>query len=391
MRSAFIIAIKDLKQRARDRSALLMVFVIPVALTLIFSQTLAGVTGSSPELSIAFVDTDNSEIGIVFRDQVLKNLEADGLIVLTVAADEEEATEAISAGNVDAAIVFPSGFAGSIYSGLPEEILVIHNANSFLGPLVADAVAGSFASELNTMIVAAEAAGVDVRDAAVLARVSSELALTQGIVTIDDFSASRKQLDSTTFYSAGMAIFFVFFSVQFGITSLIEERNQGTLPRLVAAPIPSWSILAGKVLSTFIIGVLSMAVLITASTLMVGAEWGNPVGVALLVLLAVLSAMGIMTLVATVTRTVEQAGNAQAIVAVGMGMLGGTFFPVAQIGGLIEKISLLTPHAWFMRGLSGLQSGGDLGDVWIEASAILVFALLTGAIGFARAQKLVSP
>ena len=368
-----------------------MVFVIPLALVLIFSQALAGVTGSPSELKFVFADPDKSEIGTVFHDQVLKTLEADGLITLSLAVTEEEASGPIAAGDAGAAIVIPSGFEESIYSGSPDAIQVIGHADAFLSPLVAKAIADSFASELNTLIISAAAAGVDLADAGALGRIAGEIALTKGIVTIDDFSASRKELDATTFYSAGMAIFFVFFSVQFGITSLIEERNRGTMPRLIAAPIPTWSILAGKVLSTFVVGVMSMAVLVVASTFIVGAEWGDLVGVTVLVLLAVLSAMGIMTLVATVVRTAEQAGNAQAIVAVAMGMLGGTFFPVAQIGGLIEKVSLLTPHAWFMRGLSGLQSGGNLGDVWQEAAAILIFALVTGAIGFARARRLVAP
>ena len=34
-----------------------------------------------------------------------------------------------------------------------------------------------------------------------------------------------------------MAVFFLFFTVQFGVTSLLEERNDGTLARLLAAPI----------------------------------------------------------------------------------------------------------------------------------------------------------
>ena len=391
MRAAVLIAIKDLKQRARDRTALLMAFVIPVVLVLIFDQTLSGVSGPVSELEIVFVDEERSELGGIFRNQVLGSLEDDGLVIVLDADSEEEATQIVGDDDADAAIVLPPDFEMMAYTDEPESIHVIANVNSFLGPLVAEAVAEGFASELNTLSVAMAATGVDASNPAAFGRVAANIAATQGLITMEDFSASRKELDSTTFYSAGMAVFFVFFTVQFGITSLIEERKRGTMPRLLAAPIPTWSILAGKIMGTFAIGVVSMLVLFGATSLIIGAEWGNPVGVVLLLVLAVLAAMGIMTLVASVTRTVEQAGNAQAVVAVVMGMVGGTFFPVTQIGGLIATVSLLTPHAWFIKGLSGLQAGGNVADIWLPALAILTFAIVTGGIGLSRTRRMVAP
>ena len=61
-------------------------------------------------------------------------------------------------------------------------------------------------------------------------------------------------------------------------------------------------------------------------------------------------------------------------------MLGGSFFSVSQAGGLIATLSLLTPHAWFLRGLGDLAGGGGAGAVLGPAAAILAFAAVTGAI-----------
>ena len=44
-------------------------------------------------------------------------------------------------------------------------------------------------------------------------------------------------IDPKTQVAAGMATFFLFFSVQFGVLGLLQERRQGTLPRLLAAPV----------------------------------------------------------------------------------------------------------------------------------------------------------
>ena len=79
--------------------------------------------------------------------------------------------------------------------------------------------------------------------------------------------------------------------------------------------------MAGKAIGSFVLGVVSLTVIVVASTLLVGAEWGNPVGVAALIVAAVLSAMGITALITTLARTEEQAGGWNAIVAVTLGIL----------------------------------------------------------------------
>ena len=206
-------------------------------------------------------------------------------------------------------------------------------------------------------------------------------------VTLRDITAATKQLDATTYLAAGMAVFFLFFTVQFGVSSLLEERNDGTLVRLLAAPIPRSSILAGKMLTSFVLGCISMSVLAIASTLLFGADWGNPTGVAVLIVCGVLAAMGIMALVATMAKTAEQAGNWQAIIAVVLGLLGGTFFAISQAPPVLAKLSLITPQAWFMRGLGDLHGGG-LPVVALPALAMLAFAAVTGGIAVSRLDRL---
>jgi ABC-2 type transport system permease protein len=185
-----------------------------------------------------------------------------------------------------------------------------------------------------------------------------------------------------------MAVFFLFFTVQFGVASLLDERKEGTLARLLAAPIGRVSILGGKLLTSFVLGVLSMTTLIVGTSLLLGARWGSPLGVGLLVLAGVLSAIGVMALVATLAKTAEQAGNWQSIIAVVLGMLGGVFFPISQAPGVLPMLSLLTPQAWFMRGLSDLAGGGEWAVVLPAAAAMCVFAAVTGAIAMVRLDRM---
>jgi ABC-2 type transport system permease protein len=184
-------------------------------------------------------------------------------------------------------------------------------------------------------------------------------------------------------------VFFLLFTVQFGLSSIVDERRDATLRRLLAAPIPRGSILGGKVLTSLVLGTASMVMLFVASSLLLGARWGAPAGVAILIVAGVLAATGITAVTATFARTAEQIGSFQAIVAVVLGMLGGTFFPVEQAGGLLSFVSRVTPHFWFMRGLAEAQVGAA--SVLPAVGALLLIAAVTSAVAALRVGRLVQP
>jgi ABC-2 type transport system permease protein len=78
------------------------------------------------------------------------------------------------------------------------------------------------------------------------------------------------------------------------------------------------------------------------------------------------------------------------MVALVLGMLGGTFFPVSQAGGLLAKLSLATPQAWFLRGIDNLGGGAGAHVVFGPAAAILAFAAVTGTVAYLCAGRLVA-
>jgi ABC-2 type transport system permease protein len=204
-------------------------------------------------------------------------------------------------------------------------------------------------------------------------------------------AAANKELSPETFYSAAMAILFLFLTVQFGVLGLLEERQLGTMSRLLAAPISRRSIVMGKALTSLVLGLVSMTVLVIGTTLLLGAEWGNSLGVAVMVVAGVIAAMGIMFVVAAFAKTPEQASNLQAIVAFVLAMLGGAFFPISQVGGLVAKLSLLTPHAWFLRGLGDLAGGGGVTAAFPAALYVALFGLVTGGFALLRIGRVLEP
>ncbi len=211
-------------------------------------------------------------------------------------------------------------------------------------------------------------------------------------VVLVDVEASLRQLSLPTYFSASMAILFLFFAAQIGMVSLFEERRQGTLARILAGPIRPQVILFGKTIGSFVLGIVSLALLVVATTLLIGADWGPPVGVAAVLVAAVTAAIGIATLITSFAKTAEAAGAANSAVAITLGILGGSFSPTSQAPEVMATIALFTPHGWFMRGLGDMQgAGATLADCLPAVGVLLAIGLTTGAIGMVRARRLLVP
>ncbi len=386
MRAAWLICTKDLKARLRDRSALLIGIVVPLALAFIFNVIFSGVSGSSGVISLGVVDADHGAASQAFIQQVLPAVKSSGLITLHTEPSPSRARKLAANGTLDAVIIIPAGFSARVQAGQPASMQVIGNVDAAVSTEVARSVTEAYAAELNRvrLSVATVVAGGGAGGPQALA---AQAAATATPVAVSDVSAQTKELDTKSFFAAGMAVFFLFFTVQFGVTSLLEERSEGTLARLLAAPISRASILGGKLLVSFLLGVISMAVLVVATTLLFGANWGNPLGVAVLIVAAIASAMGIMSLLATLAKNAEQAANWQSVVSVVLGLLGGTFFPVSQAPGVLSTLTFFAPQAWFLRGLGDLR-GGSLAVIWVPVLAMLGFAVVTGGVSLFRLRRL---
>lgn len=396
-RAAFTIAAKDLKQRLRDRSAYIVGLVAPLALAAIFSFVFNPIDDFEFSADYVVVDEDGGPVARLFADNVLGAVASDENITVTELESRDEALALVDVEldpfadgeSADAAFVIPAGFSDAVTSPEAATLEVIAGRGSVTAGGVAVAIAEQFTSQMQTARVATATVEFYRGEVDRFATGLGALAVPNP-ATVVEAEAASKILSGTSFYAAGLAIFFLFFTVQFGVNSLLEERHAGTLTRLLAAPIPRMTIVAGKAINAFLMGFVSMITLAVATTLMFGAEWGNPLGVLLLIVAGILSAIGIMAIVAAFAKTAEQAAVYSSIIGVVLGFLGGTFFPVAQAGGVLARLRFVTPHAWFMQGLGDL-AGGRLADVLPAVIALLAFATVTGSLAIVGARRGLQP
>jgi ABC-2 type transport system permease protein len=388
MRSATLIAAKDLKLRIRDRSAFIVGILAPLLLAFIFNAILGGVAGGDFVPVFSVTNLDGGTVGGAFVS-VLDEIEAEGVIEIAERPDSVAAAEQLAEdGTVAAAIIIPEGFSEAVQSGGESAVIVVTNSDSPTSGEIARSIATGFVAEIQAAQLAVEttatAAGGTLTAAEIgqLAQVASA-GLPQ-VISVGAFETVKRELDLATFFAAAMSVFFLFFTVSFGVNGLLEERQQGTLSRLMGAPIRSLSIVGGKALVSFVLGIVSMTILIVASSLLIGADWGNPLGVAALVVMGVVAATGLMMVVAAFAKTPEQAGNLMAILAVGLGMLGGIFFPTGLGTGFLSYLAYISPHRWFLLGLTDLAAGDAVTSIIPALIGLFAFAAVGWTIAIVK-------
>ena len=227
MRHAWTIAAKDLRRRFRDRTALLVAFVLPFGLAWIFRLTLGDIETQGFEATYAVADLDTSgHIPSSFTD-VLTGLD---FVTLREADSPAQVERLAEDGDIDGGVVFPEGFSAQVQSGEAATLRVIGSPDSSVGSLVLVSLARSFGSQLDAIAVSVATVGSPgAADPALVAR-AREVKAAASVGTVD---AADQVASQSTFFAIGMAVFFLFFAVEFGVRGLLEEREEGTLDRLL--------------------------------------------------------------------------------------------------------------------------------------------------------------
>jgi ABC-2 type transport system permease protein len=151
MRAAVVIAAKDLRQKVRDRSVLLMAVLAPLGLAFLFSTMIPD--QDTFHATYAVVDLDRGAVSRGLVDGPLAGLSTAGVATLVPTATEAEGRAAVDAGDVAAAIVIPSGFTAAVQAGEPAQLLVIGGPSS-LPAEVARSVLVGFGSQVTAVQVA---------------------------------------------------------------------------------------------------------------------------------------------------------------------------------------------------------------------------------------------
>jgi ABC-2 type transport system permease protein len=198
--------------------------------------------------------------------------------------------------------------------------------------------------------------------------------------------AEAVEFDILAYMAPGMALMFLMYTVSYGGRSILAERSQGTLPRLLVSPTSTSQVLGGKVLGIFLMGVAQVGILILASSVFFGVKWGDAAGLILVILAAVFGATGWGMLITALARSPAQVGSVGSALMLIFGILGGSFINLEQMPAILRTISKITPNAWGLDGFTTLALGGTLTNLMEPITALLIM----GAVLFGIAVMMFS-
>ena len=372
MRELLVMTAADLRQRVRDRTVLIFGLLAPLGLMIVFNAVLPDDSGGDLQsVSVMASVPANDDFSAV----LLGAVRSQGTVGVSITeGSPHDVRRSAEEAKVDLGIVVPDGFTNAVRRGQPTAVRVIEGKGPGLETDIVISVISAVVDELHAGALTARAGALAGLTPDKIAEVARQAATGNPALRLVEGVAADEQLSAAGSLVAGQAGLFLLFTVGFGVLALLAEREQGTLARLQSMPMRRELIVAAKVLSGYVLGVVATTVLLLAGSLLFGVDFGDPVAVGVLVLVAVAAATSLTFVVARFARTAEQASTSQSIIALSLGVAGGAFFPL-QAEGLAGTLLDVNPVAALQRGLGITSSGGGLGDIITPVLMMLGFAL----------------
>lgn len=398
MKKLFLIGLKDIRLAFRDRAALILMLAAPFALTLglgVVTGSFGGSRGSGlADIPVVIVNQDEAQLGNALVD-LFQSEELADLVEATESSDPTAARHLVDDDKVAAAIIVPASYTQSIipqaedFSTRPRnaaavKIEIYANPTRPTGAGVIEAIVAEFNTRVEEGRTGGMTAVLQMMRAGLLSRKDAEArarAIGEGIADAPDTTliqlkdsaqgAAATDFNALAYIAPGMALLFLMYTVSYGARTILTERTLGTLPRLLVSPTGPSQVLGGKSLGIYLTGVAQLLILIGASSVLFSLEWGDSLGVIVLVLAAVYGATGWGLLITSIARSPAQVSTMGSALMLTFGILGGSFIRLEQMPRIVQTLSKITPNAWGLDGFTTLALGGTLQDI-----AKPIFALL---------------
>jgi linearmycin/streptolysin S transport system permease protein len=348
---------KDLRLFLRDRSALVFSVLMPILVITVIAEALFH-DDSGPKLLVPVVNEDGGPVAKTFT-----KLLAEHAAVREVSRTEAERLVR-DANDAAAAIVFPKQLSKQYLQGRSSEI-----------ELLTDPAAGSDVEAVKVLLLLID------KEAATLADPFAEEK-----VSLKERNLTGNRLSVNAFESRvpGFALMFVLLAVIFGTAlTMHDERDWGTLSRLLVAPGGFTPILLGKLAARYVVGVAQMMLLLGWGRWRFGVSLGaSPWAFLLLTMAAVFAVVAAGMLVAGLARTREQTLPLGLSVVMGLSALGGCWWPQWVQPEWMKTLSPLVFTTWAMRGLNDLiLRDRGLDAMALPVGVLVVYGAATLAVG----------
>jgi linearmycin/streptolysin S transport system permease protein len=353
---------------ARDRIGLFFTFLLPIMIILLLGAAVPG-----GDLQLGVVQADDGPLAAAL---VTALRQTDG-VQITTYGDVDALQRAVRRTRVNGGVVVPSGYDAALRGGEQARLtLVVDPASNDAAAVRArvDAVV----ADQSSAVLAARVAQQLVPGADFDASLGRAEAVGAAVGTVTVTSAGSEGFRSVTvaaYATIGELVLFIFLIGLTGAGDLVETRQLGVSRRELAAPVAPRTIVAGEGLGRFLIAVAQAVVIVLFTRLLFRIDWGDLLGVLLVIAAFGLVAAAASLLVGTVARTPEQATSFGPLVGIALGMLGGCMWPLEIVPPGLQRVGHLTPQSWAIDALVSLMGErASAVDVLPQVGVLCLFA-----------------
>jgi ABC-2 type transport system permease protein len=380
----------------RDRAALALSFVLPVAFFTIFAVIFGGQHDTVPRVHVIVVDEDHSAAS----RNLVRGLQREGSLVVTTRPESKDksrpapdytgatAEAAVKAGEVPVALIVPAGwgqhpvaFDGS--QGKAAQIELLNDQSDAIAPQV---VSGMLQKAAMTSMPASMAAEGEKYTERYLGTLTPEQRKRwdANLAQLNELEKQRDQQTQTaatqqtssgfngmiavhtrgvagqhqnkniiSFYAAAVGVMFLMFTASGAAGSLLDEQDSGTLDRVLSSRVTMTTLLAGKLTFNTLLAFAQLVVMFLWGWAVFHLDfWSHVPGFIVMGLCTAFAVASFGIFLASMCHTRGQLGAVSTLLILIMSSVGGSMFPRFLMPEGMQKAGLFTINAWAIDGFT---------------------------------------
>ncbi|GGD70451.1 ABC transporter permease [Paenibacillus nasutitermitis] len=387
MKIWYFTAYYDFVQYIRMKVVVIIMFGLPLLLIFLLGSAFSG--GMKP-VKIAVYNADKgamqSSVQAFMNDPALT-----ATAVFKSTHSETEILNGVKNGSADYGIVIPADFSEQALAGR-DAYMNSYPGRGDMENRFAEALMNRFLSVIQTkQTIEAVMGGSGGTTTSTSQSEASSSRVEEAIVLaelVGGSSSAFGEVSAIQYYAGSYLIMFLLYSGMPAALSLLDEKRRGTLGRLYSLP-QRWSlIIAGRITSITIFAAIQSLTIIVFSWLVFGVEWGNRLGqLALVCLLASLSAVGLSLVIASIVKTEKATQSVFSIIVLLMTFLSGGMVP--DLGDTVLNVGKFTVNHWAVTTIRQMMDGGADILVWKGIGILAGITVLLLTIALLRMKKVV--
>jgi ABC-2 type transport system permease protein len=350
---------KEFIQIFRDTRTLVLILVIPI-----MQLFLLGYSATSDVRNIPLAVLDRSR-SVESRALLDAYRAADYFRIAYMVASESEIEDLILSGSARAAVIIPPDYAQRLADGNAQIAFILDGSDptSASTALSAAQLIGQ-AYSTRLLLQKFERSGMNLR-------VQPPLEVRTTVWFNPDLISAHFMIPGVI----GMILYAI--AAILTATSVVRERERGTIEQLIVTPIRPWELIVGKLMPYVLLGFFN-----TIEVLAVGHWWFHvPIrgDLGLIIVLSgifMITGLGIGLLASTIANTQQEAMLTVWMTLLPSIFLSGFFFPLEAMPKILQWISYLMPLRYYLVIIrSLLLKGVGIETIRTEVLAMTLFAI----------------